>query len=213
MDELHAILMKHCKKITIETKCVDNASIEFESYNELMTYSNFNKGRIKRVEITGYNDIEGWNRKLNVTISSEHPKGPSIDCTYHFTQVNEETIFKKEIVDFCEKATKNYVQAIILNWVVLISLFSIPGYFLFHHVSKDWIMSLIFIYGLTIIAAEFFNKFIWAKLFPIVSFSWGESIEYYRKIEKWKNGIFWSVIIAIPVAILANYLFDLLKGG
>lgn len=120
---------------------------------------------------------------------------------------------KKEISDFCKKATKNYIQAITLNLVVLISLFSIPGYVLFHHTTKDWIVPLIIIYVFTIIAAEFFNEFIWAKLFPVVSFSWGESIEYYRKIEKWKNGVFWSVIIAIPVAILANYLFDLLKGS
>ena len=136
MDELYAILLKHCAKLRIEAKCLDNTSIDFDSYDELMEYSNFSKGRIKRLEIIGYSGIDGWDRKISVTISSE--KGPSIDCMYHFAQVDEETIFKTEIADFGKKATKNYVQAITLNLVVLISLFSIPGYVLFYHTTKDY---------------------------------------------------------------------------
>lgn len=95
MDELCAILLKHCNKLRIEAKCLDNTSIDFDSYDELMEYSNFGKGRIRRLEITGYRDVNGWNREISVTISSEHYKGPSMDCTYHFAQVDEETIFKK----------------------------------------------------------------------------------------------------------------------
>ena len=41
MDELYAILLKHCDKLRIEAKCLDNTSIDFDSYDELMEYSNF----------------------------------------------------------------------------------------------------------------------------------------------------------------------------
>ena len=213
MDELHAILLKHCKRVKIETKCVDSASIEFDSYDELMEYSNFNKGRIERLEITGYDDGIGWDRKIYFDISSEHPKGPSLDCTYYFTQTEEEAIFKQEIVDFLNKVARDYIQPRIGSGIVFLLFFI--GFFHFSNtiLSDNWFLRYLCAYISTQILLYLFNKFIWYKLFPMVSFSWGESVEYYKKIDKWKNGVFWSIIIAIPVAIIANYLFAMLKGG
>lgn len=213
MDELHTILLKHCERLKFEAQCVDNAFIEFDSYHELIEYSNFGKGRIEKLEITGYSNTNSWPSKIGLTISSVHPKGPSMDCTYHFTQIDEEAIFKQEIVDFWNRSAKNYIRPRVGEGIVFLLLFVTALYLSDIFLLDGWFIKYICAYIFTQIFLFLFNHFIWYKLFPMVSFSWGESIEYYKKIEKWKNGVFWSVIMAIPVALIANYLFDLLKGG
>lgn len=190
MDELHSILLKHCKKLRFEGKCLDDASIEFDSYNELMGYSNFHKGRIRKLEITGYSNANGWDRKIDLTISSVHPKGPSIDCTYHFTQIDEEAIFKQEIVDFGNKAARNYIRPRIGEGIVFLLFLVATFYFWGMLLPDNWFLKYICAYISTQILLSLFNHFIWYRLFPMVSFSWGESIQYYKKLKNGKKECF-----------------------
>ena len=201
MDELYTILLKHCEKFQFQTKCVDNSSIEF------------GKGRTKKLEITGYAGVSGWDRKLNLIISTEHPKGPSVDCTYYFTQLDEEAVFKKEIVDFWNKAAKKYVQPRIGEGIAFLLFFIATFHFSGMILPDNWLLKYICAYISTQILLALFNHFIWYKLFPMVSFSWGESIRYYKNIDNWNDKVFWCIIVAILVAIIANHLSDLLKGG
>lgn len=209
MEELHSILCKHCRELMFHATCVDGASIRFDSYRELMSHRNFNGERIQTLQMIGY---DGEDRKIELAISSARPKGPSIDCTYHFTQRDEETIFRQEIADFCDRAAKELIQPCIGKGIVFLLLLAI-FYKFFSVLFPGKQLS---IYACVCISAQIFfalfNRLIWYKLFPMVSFSWGEAAAYYRKIEKWKNGVFWGIVIAIPVAVFVNYLFNFLSG-
>ena len=62
MAELKAILVKHCDRLSIQVQTIQGASIEFDSYDELMKYENFNTGRIKKLELYGYSDCPRFKR-------------------------------------------------------------------------------------------------------------------------------------------------------
>ena len=54
MKELHILLMKHCDRLELSVKTIGNSKIEFDSFEELMEYSNFKNGRIHQLNIHGY---------------------------------------------------------------------------------------------------------------------------------------------------------------
>ena len=56
MDELCEILSKYCTGLEFQAHTLDNSSITFESYAELIRYKNFKKGRIARLTAFGYQD-------------------------------------------------------------------------------------------------------------------------------------------------------------
>ena len=205
MDELHVTLMKYCDYLEIQAKTIDKSSIEFDSYEELMEYTNYKKGRIKRLEICGYLH-KSWDRVFTITFCPEYSTKYSVECDYNFEEINKETIFCKEMQDLLDKASSLYIPAFIGKFVSLCLLY-LALFFLLSVVLHETSIISYCIGGVVVaIIHDVFLHFIWYILFPPVSFSWGESITYYKHIAKLRNFVFITILLTIAIGILVNYI-------
>lgn len=210
MDELRLILQECCEKLCYEIECIDNSLIKFDTYDELMEYDNFGKGRINKLRVIGYGDGDtGEKEKIALLLSNESYKAPYMKCTCNFSGENEEIIFKKKILYFCQKATKDHQFATVL-WIIPTVLFVVVPLAVIIYYYKLNSFLVFSVLSLSLVTIWMFFVFIWKKLYPPVSFSWGEAIEYYRKIKERRYGLFWCVFVAIVASLMANTLFHLL---
>lgn len=206
MDELCEILSKYCTGLEFQAHTLDNSSITFESYAELIRYKNFKKGRIARLTAFGYQDN---NIKIVGMFSTERGKNGSI-FDYTFRRPDEEAVFCRDVRDFLERAKtggvlEKYGDALLALLVFVITslllrgLFSLPRFWL-------WVLSGI----ITLLAYWVLSGWIWKKLFPAVYFSWGEAEAYYKRLIQWRENVFWSVLVAFMVGLAASLLSGIL---
>lgn len=206
MNELHSIILKYCDTLDIQAETLNKASLKFDSYDELMSYSNFRKDRIKQLSIRGYKSNK-WDAKIRLSFSIEYPTVSSVDCYYSFEDENEEIVFKKTLLDFLEKAKDGYIPSRVGIWALFILTYWGVGR-CFRSVFADVsVPMLLVICVLSLIPYKLFSN-MWYILFPIVSFSWGEATKYYDKIKKIRSNLFWGVIIAITVGVIGNIVYN-----
>lgn len=158
----------------------------------------------------GYASPNGWNRNITVTISSEKCYEDAFVCQYSFSDEKDELMFNQEIRALLEKSTVGYIKSRLGNTIVYIFIFLLCFGIIVPPASEHMIGWCALSAIMAQIVAALFNNLIWKRLFPMVSFSWGEAVSYYSSLAKWKEGVFWSIIIAIPVSIVASCLYKVL---
>lgn len=207
MDELYSLILKHCNRLSIQATTIDNSSIDFDSYDELMEYSNFQGGRIKTLNICGYKS-DGFSAIIAVTFSTEYPSLFTVEYNCNFTSEKDEVIFLHNIQLFLQKAAYSKIPVIVMNGLtILILVFSLLTVFRAMEPA---------VYTNTYIIASFsalgaiyyfiFPFYLWKKLFPPVSFAWGEAANYYNRIFKIRSNIFWGIIVALIISVIANII-------
>lgn len=206
MNELHSILLKYCDTLDIQAKTINKSSIDFDSYDELMSYSNFKTERIKQLSIRGYGSNK-WDAKIRLTFSLEYPTVSTVDCDYSFEDVDEEIVFRKTFLDFLEKAKSSYIPSRIGDWLILFLIFAGAGIFLKSIFPSVSLSMYLLIYVVAPIPYKLCST-MWYKLFPIVSFSWGEATKYYDRLKKIRGNLFWGVIIAIAAGVIGNIIYN-----
>ena len=205
MDELQSILAKHCDSISTFVKTIDNSSIKFESYAELMEYDNFKKMRIKKLDIYGYKS-NPWNESIKLTFYAGSPRESSVDCTYTFSDTDEEAIFNSDISKFLDKAVYFHIPALIVDWTALFLVFAAVFYLGHVILPQNTISTYVAESMIATILYALFVYLILPRLFPSVSFSWGEAIIYYKRIAIVQNILFCSIILAAVVGFFVNYI-------
>lgn len=209
MEELYTILMKYSHHLKIEAKTIDGASVVFESYDELLEYTNYKKDRLRRLEIRGYPE-DSWDNVFDLTFPSEYSMKYSAECSYNFRELDKETVFCHEVQNFLDRASSLYIPAAIGKFVSLCLIFFVL-FFLILGVSHDSSIASSVVGGIAaMLIHEAFLHCIWYKLFPLVSFSWGESITYYKNIAKLRNFIFIGIFLAIAIGLFVNYISNYL---
>lgn len=214
MDELFTLLKKYCDDFYIYSETIDKTSIEFESFDELMEYTNFEKGRIKNLRICGYTKNFIY-EVITLTIYSEYAFSPTVKCIYKFGQQEEENNFTIKLKEIFDKSKSFHVPVMIqtvvlstITWVFLIgalkSVLSHTGYELPYTIN---ILTEVLAFAVVFTINIFFLSII-IRLSPPVCFSWGEAVKYYIQLNKWRSNLFWCVFVAIVIAIIANFIYN-----
>lgn len=210
MEELHNILLKYCKRLVIQAETVREDSVEFDSYEELLKYDNFGKDRIRVLKLVGYPEST-WNKIFSLTLFPEFTTKCSVDCTYAFSSANEETVFQKDLTEFFNKSSQLYIPSTIGNMSFLLLWIMLLLFWAYQKTS----ITLSICVGIGAIAELFhivFLYLIWHKLFPLVSFCWGEAVNYYGRLSLCRKVLFGSVLGAGALGIVVNYLSKYLFG-
>ena len=209
MNELYSLLIKHCDDLAIEVKTVDNSSIVFDSYDELMAYDNFKKNRIKRLVMRGYSKGVGLNSIIDITFTTEYPLLSTVDYTCNFRSSEDEAVFLSDMQYFLEKSKRSRLPLIFVN-VLFIALLSVILFIIIRTFWPDITGNLCFAGGLSIVLGIIyglaFSDFVWSKFFPPVSFAWGEAVTYYNQLAKIRSNIFWGIIVTFIIGIIVNII-------
>ena len=129
ITNIYNLVQRYCEQIRFESETQDGSKIEFDSFEELVNYSNYGKDRIKSLDIYGHTrystsndnsihiqlgDLNGWEKE-------------TIRCSYSFKNKDDETIFRQEIVSIFEKNSNNqstYIGGYVLSLVLFALLLS-----------------------------------------------------------------------------------------
>lgn len=204
MDELCIILLKYFDYLLFSATTVDDSSIEFNSYDELMSYENFREGRIKILNIYGQHK-NNKNNRVVVIFSAEH-SGSGIAFDYIFERHDEEILFCKDVKDFLAKTGNYHILAIICDLALMVALSLIFGRIVKTLYPSGKILVYVALLACAAVLYLKISNWAWNKLFPPVSFEWGESISYYKRLKKWRENMFWGVIVAFIVGIAVSVL-------
>lgn len=224
LKSLCEIILKHCERLEFSGETYSKTTITFDNLDELLSYDNFKPRRLTELEITGYIN---HSRKISVEIgdlnfSPVTNYGSTIRCSYNFSTVDEETIFKNELSTWFEKTKSSY-------W--LLGKFSFNGAFFLPSAiitffrlclglkieidtSNTLLLVALIITAIFTVAMIFLFRFLdthfLGNLFPAIVFSWGEETSRFEKWQKYRSNIFWGIIIAIIVGLVTTYLYDTL---
>lgn len=209
MLQLQQMLDKHCEQLSIQASTINHVDIEFDSYDDLLQYENFRKGRIKKLQISG-SSHESWDKKFSLTFFAGHQGSNSLECIGYFNQKNEETLFYKDIEEFVEEATCDHIPAVIGHFISMFLFYGVAFCLMFFNYRGASPIDYFVVSIITTIVFEVFLYVVWDKLFPMVSFSWGEGSRYYKQLAKVRTGVFWSVIVAACIGLLVNGISKIL---
>ena len=112
MLQLQEMLKNYCEHLSIQASTINHVYIEFDSFDELLQYENFDKGRIKKLEISGSSRVS-WDKTFSLTFYAGHQGSDSLECVGYFTEKHKGTLFFNDIKEFAEKATYAHRSAII----------------------------------------------------------------------------------------------------
>lgn len=205
MSQLLEMLNKHCERLSIQATTVDHADIEFDSYDELLQYENSRKRRIKKLQISGFSHVP-WDKNFALTFFAGHQGSNSLECVGYFNEKDEETLFYNDIKEFVEKATYAHIPAVIGHYVSIFLIYALAFILLCNIYQNPPLIAYFVASIIATIMSETFLYLIWDKLFPIVSFSWGEVTKYYSSLHKVREWLFGSVIAAAVIGLLVNYI-------
>ena len=228
MKELERIILKYCSNIQYKAETINESEISFASLDELLDYDNFANGRLKSIEIRGNGETV---KSLYLTIDSDTFALGIIWCGrtgyshYVVGTTDIETNLKNDLQLFFQKATSPYWLIAKFRLYRLMALLSgicfaylllfggESGYTRFDLLSLRSIIiivvSIIIALGLIKLCKVIDDHFL-ARLFPPVSFVWGEEKFQQEKYNRWRNNLFWGVIIAIIVGIITTFITNLL---
>ena len=227
MKELERIILKYCSSIQYKVETINESEISFASLDELLSYDNFAKGRLKSIDMRGNGETV---QSLYLTIDSDTFALGIIWCgrtcysRYVVGTTDIETNLKNDLQLFFQKITSPYwlIAKFRLSWLlILVCMFS-AFLLIFSEISSftqsDWltlrvaiifVISTAFAWGIIKLCKIIDNYFL-ARCFPSVAFVWGEERFQQEKYNRWRNNLFWGVIIAIIVGIITTFITSLL---
>jgi len=202
MRELHTLLEGYCSSIRYNASSKDDSRIDYDDIDELLSQKNFGARKIKKLEIRGSDS----NTLTDIRIELDNPiSGRNIVISYVFHEKDSETLFITAIKSFFEARKDGDRAYRASRWL---SLFCVGGLAFLalclyvKHISTDLnaFMPWLFI-GMLVIAATLLVG-VCNKLFPAVSFVWGEEIKHYENLVKYRNNIFWCGIVTTVISVV-----------
>lgn len=219
VKELEAILLKYCKEVSYEATTVADTDISFASSDELFSYDNFQSRRIRALTVTGR---VGLDRIVTCAFEAGGLRflvgyDETCICKYTVSNVDVETTLKDDILTFLKKVTASF-------W--LLSKFRLFG--LLGFVSLYLFLPMIFIIGgkgsgkttipgaivsiligfLFVNMVRLFDRYFLERMFPPITFLWGEEQTRYEKSEGIRKNVFWGVLIAIAAGVIGNIIYN-----
>ena len=209
LKELYALLTEYCDKIRFSATTQNDATIEFDSFDELVGYSNYKGEKLKTLSICACADKKD-DVKIHIDFGEQYfGEGYTVKCRYIISDSDGEIAFIDKFKKTIDKMTQNNgmfyfgtISIIALCAISLLRIFKLPANFIPEKMIGLFAI-LIFLFPITLFL--FLYKF-WKKLFPKLRFSIGEEIEKNKKSNDIKTNIFWGCIIASIVSITISFL-------
>lgn len=220
--ELENIFLRFSKDIFYEATTVSDTEIIFSSVDELLEYDNYYNRRIKSLTVTGK---DGFDEIVSCIFEADGLEvflgySKTCICRYTTSTVETEKSLKDNILEFLKKSTAQY-------WLIgKIRIFGIMtfvsgialGYIGFAgvHSNSETNVPVIVFLGTIIIVCALLSLIILIdrhglkKVFPAVTFAWGEEARNYEKSERTRHNLFWAVLVAIIVGIVAAFIKDVI---
>lgn len=222
MKILCNIILKHCDRIDFSANTYAKTRIAFDNLDELLEYDNFKSRRIVSLTLTGY---KKYDRSISVRIDDLGlfpfaNYGTTVQCSYKLPSVDEEAIFKSDFSNWYQKCVPPYW---LLGKFSLFGLLTIPSMFIMFiklvYGSKtdvdlsslSVLQSLVIstLVGLGIVyCVRAFDTYFWKNLFPAIVFNWGEEEKRNEKWRRYRNNIFWGILVALLLGLFTNFLYD-----
>lgn len=213
MADLDAIMHKYSDRVSYSITTKGKTRIDFDSFDELMSYSNFDKERISQLMIEG----KTWNNRFTVDIDVELMPNPvfnrSVKCSYRFEDVEKAKLFEIDLVDLLNRTVENYHSRIgfrLCLTVALFAIYAISCILIFKSVLSSNVQSILI--GCMAAALIFPGlsgiRQLTNAVFPRVIFAWGEEAKQYDKNAKLRSNLFWGVLVATIVAIGTGFLLS-----
>ena len=220
LQELNLLLQKHGKCIKYSATTKNHSEVLFDSFEELTGFDNFQENRITSLKIKCSNCIQSDDEDVYIeTVFS--PTSPydtdSVRCYYYFSDIEKETIFKSDFTKFLNKAATYDRNYKVCEWSTFVALFILGLYPVFLPLGGVFYYQRIrgvFPVIMTILISELLasglyylcSKLIWRRLFPRAIYAWGEEEPRYQKLEKLRSELFWGVLVAPVVSIIAGLI-------
>lgn len=215
LNELNMLLLKHCSNIVYKARTKNDAEILFDSFDELIAFSNFGEDKITSLNLK----CSKTNDNNFMIVIDFSPKSPfetdTVRCIYCFSNTDEESIFIADFEKFLSKVTTYHSKYMICEWgsfifFIIIGLYpifiSINGAPLYQTVRGKYplIISVIFFEAAATAVYYLCSKLMWKKLYPRVIYAWGEEKERYSKLEGLRSNLFWGVLVATLISIIVG---------
>lgn len=215
MNELYTILQKYSNKVSFRGITKEEAKIDFDSYEQLMRYSNYDKERLVSLEVRG----RTWGENNDVDIDIELQPDPifrrSVRGSFQFDDVEKARLFELELIDFLNRSVENYGSSIGLKTILWVVLIAIVTFLFVILLKKDLLKNnMASLFGgcmgsLSVVYMMNIGK-ITNKVFPKVSFVWGEEAKRYNRRAKLRSNLFWCVLVATIIAIGTGVLLSII---
>lgn len=217
LSGLAEILGRYCDRIRYEAVTVNNLNIAFQSKEELLSYDNYGKKRVKELVISGYH---GLSRVFRFELLSEKEwfsllgYWKTAKCSYSFSDMKDADHFQSDVMSLLHKATPSYwwVGKLSVWGIMWLSSLLSTTYNLFagksleyHGSAGVFFLVLILVIAVMVLFAAV-DRFLIGSLFPPITFAWGEELRRAQKYSNLRSNIFWCVIIAILVGLVTTCL-------
>lgn len=214
ITNINHLVQKYCECVEFEAETRDGSKIEFESFDELIGYSNYGEDKIKHLTVYGRNHYNSSsNNRIHITfgpapLSNEY----SVSCSYSFESNDDETIFKKKLLSTLQRCDENqkiyiagwwlfFALSIILEIKMIVSIL-VESYQ--DRVLGFGIVCVLFLLGGALGLSALFN-WLWKKAFSPVVFAWGEELHHEEKMSKLRSNIIWTIIITAILNIVLSF--------
>lgn len=215
ITSINDLVQKYCECVKFEAETKDGSKIEFESFDELIGYSNFGENKIKHLIVCGCNH---YNSSSNNHIHIAFGPAPFsnecfVSCSYSFESDEDETMFKKNLLSTLQKSDENpkkyitgwwlfFALSILLEIKMIVSIL-VESYQ--DRVLGFGIVCVLFLLGGALGLSALFN-WLWKKAFSPVVFAWGEELHHEEKMSKLRSNIIWGIIIAAILSIVLSFI-------
>lgn len=219
MQSINSLLTEFCDRIEWAAMTYRKTDIQFDTLEELLSYDNYSSNRIVQLEITGY---QNWKRFARIEIQSDEMGlinyGSTLSCSYTVDSIDSELNFINQLEIILKKATASYW---LLGKFSLFGTISAPsmlsticgiitgGYARPKDISFTIALIIIASALVIILVSRWIDKHFLRNLFPPIQFLWGEEVSRNSKWEKLRSNIFWGIIIALLIGIVAGYIASL----
>ena len=217
LKELETLLLKHCDSIEYKAITKDDAEILFDSFDELISFSNFGDDKIKSLSLKCRvkNDYKFMS---NIDFSPKYPfSSDTVRCMYCFSDIDKESVFIADLKKFLDRISIYHTKYTICEWAsfaffLVLGLYPIfipfngNAYYQTARGVFPVIMGILLSEAISIGLYYLCSKLIWKKLFPRAIYAWGEETESYSRLEKLRSNLFWGVLIATVISVVVGLI-------
>lgn len=199
---------------------LDGSTVKFADYNELVSYNNCKRSRIKDIWIfgkLGY-DSSAFACYIKATYGLFVSYGHSVEVVYSLESLEDATVFRAklaECIDVMKRPTM-YTVLCKLSATFLVMMCGVVclAYTAFYFAlggtlnNEPTALMYVLCFACTMLIYIFLKQIdrLWATLYPPVTFLWGEEIERERKNTALRSNIFWGVVVATVVGVTVAFI-------
>lgn len=217
LEELEALLLKHCDHIKYTAYTKNDAEIMFDSFDELRNFSNYADDKIISLNLKCRVEND-YDFLIDIDFSPKYRfPDDTVKCMYCFSDVDKESVFISDFRKFLDKIAIYHTKYMICEWAsclffLVLGLYPIfvpingTAYYQTVEGTYPFLRSILLSELIAMGLYKLCSKFVWKKLFPRAIYSWGEESENYSRLEKLRSNLFWGVLVAALVSIVVGFI-------